>query len=133
MANYEACARSNYVRFTDVTKAKIICGQAGCGVELSPGSDGRYTVLCPEGLPREILDESGEELGDFPFLIAALMEPNEVIVFIEGGHEKLCYVSGYGLAVRADGECDSIDLGTAIMEIAKGLAPAGVTVTEPEY
>jgi len=84
-------------------------------------------------LPREILDDAGEELGDFPFLIADLMEPNEVIVFIEGGHEKLCYVSGYGLTIRADGDWDSVDLGTAVMEIAKRLAPVGTTVTEPEY
>gem|GEM_PF-6452295 len=41
MANYESCARSNYVRFTDVKKAELLCNQAGCDVELAPGAEGR--------------------------------------------------------------------------------------------
>lgn len=133
MANYEAVARSNYVRFRDVAEVNALLARIAAGAELTEEQDGRHALLCCDGLPRDVQDDdTGEDLGDFPFLVAALMQPGEVIVWMDTGHEKMRYVSGYGLAINADGDSRFINL-EEIEDKAKELAPAGTEITSPAY
>lgn len=110
MANYYSAARTNYVEIEDME---------GLAEALEPFSD---VMICQEPSHPNIVcflgsDESGWPTADEdgvefdPFVqITPFMKPDQVLVLIETGHDRLRYVSGYAMACHSDGRAVTLDL-----------------------
>lgn len=72
------------------------------------------------GIPNEICIETTGEPHEIDFLdsVAELLEPEETLIIMEAGHEKLVYVAGGAVAIRSNGERLSIGLND-IYQLAK--------------
>jgi len=106
---YGAC-RSNYFRVTSVERLKELCRQGGLGGDaVWVQADGSVGFGGDNFLPCELFDEEGGESiegQEFAHEICKILEPGEVVICMESGHEGLRYCSGSSIAFRmgADGE-----------------------------
>lgn len=133
MANYSSVARTNYVRFADVDKVRAICETADLKLtEREHEGVKEYTILSDDGFKMEIdVNGDGNEVDTLDAL-AACLDENQVLIFVETGREKLCYLTGFAIAINREGERRGIDL-SDIVSLAAELAPAGARITSPEY
>jgi hypothetical protein len=133
MANYIAAARSNYFRVND--EAAFEAALEGLEVELIRDSAGRVGLISTQaddaGWPSSVYDEETGEHEEIyvPGIVSEHLADDEVAVFIEVGHEKMVYLSGFALAINNQGETREVSL-SAIYPLAREL---GQSVTEAEY
>lgn len=113
MANYDATARSNYVKLSNPEAAIRIAKAAGIRVSKSNLHPDLYCFLSENegGWPSTLcdIDNTGEET-DFSFEenIMPYVEEGEVLVLMEAGAEKLRYIIGAAVAMQRKGEKVSV-------------------------
>lgn len=133
MSDYYAAARTNYFRLRNEIEAEAWAQR--WGFELSPHSEAPF-LFCflsdsEYGWPDAPCDEDGDET-DGPSLeeqFSEIAAPDEVVIMMETGAEKLRYLVGYATAIR-NGETIKINL-RDIYELAK--AKWGVEPTEARW
>lgn len=133
MANYWGAGRSNYVRVTSLEKAKKIALLYGCTLyekdewvtfiansEYGDVNSGFYidneedinlyldiTGKAPDE-PIEFYKD--QELPDFAEVVAGLLEPDEVFIWLHVGSEKSRYIMAYGIAINSNKDQVRINL-----------------------
>lgn len=113
MGNYNATARSNYVRVKNLAEVRRLLAERApeitiCESHKNPGTvaflvggmsdTGCWPSIYPldaDGRPDD--DAVPDEFGDF---LAPHLEEGEVLILVEAGAEKLRYVAGWARAVR---------------------------------
>lgn len=139
MANYYGAARSNYVRIKDMPG--LVEALKPWPIIISPKNDNPLNVCFlsddPDGAgwPSRCWDDgdNDETEWDTTKFIAPFMEPDQVLIIEEAGHEKLRYVTGWAEATRSDGRQvfvninDIYDKAAAVFEIPRA------NITEATY
>lgn len=112
MANWNGCARSNYVRVRD-RELFLAWAQSLPDVEIVE-KEGAFALLATTDDGSWSLLRSREDQEDEPIDLAAEMAEHlvvgEVCIFQEVGAEKLRYLSGSALAVNRAGETLQISI-----------------------
>jgi len=152
MANYYGVGRSNYVRVSDLEKAKKIALLYGCTLvekeewvtfvaDTEDGDVNSGLYLTDEEDIKLFLDVTGkspdnpiefyhdQELPDFAETVAGILEPNEVFVWVHAGSEKSRYINAYGVAINSLKERVLINL-DSIYEQAAHLG-SEITIAAP--
>lgn len=136
MADYMASARSNYFRVKDVEGFKKWLGENGLGCYESDGQPGQFMIFPDDGghgdWPTIFRTDpsTGQEYDvDLFDELSRHLHNEDVAVLMEAGAEKLCYVSGWAVAVNSKGDRVEIAL-SDIYERAKHL---GKNITEATY
>lgn len=140
MANYQATARSNYVKIKDMEGLKkalkpfdiAIWEQDGMvGFGQSEMSDGGWPGWC---LISVADDEPEEEIEFDPAIqICPFMEEGQVLVMMESGHEKLRYVQGHAQAFNTKGGYVQLILRDIYQMAADKFGVPLATITHAEY
>jgi len=134
MSNYYGYARSNYFKVKDKEQFKQLC--SNLNVEMIEKDD-KVGFICSEddcgSLPSSVYDEINEDDVDIDLIdeISNHLVEGEVAVMMESGHEKLCYVTGYAVAVNWKGEEISISLNDIYEKAQKELG--GENISRAEY
>lgn len=136
MANWYGAARSNYFRVKDEEAFKkdmaelagvdvryrdepALALPAGEATDHDAQPPRRFAIFDAygEGWPtptRNLFDGEGDRVGeeelDLFGLVASHLADGEVAVFQEAGAEKQRYVTGFALAINADGETITVDI-----------------------
>lgn len=140
MANWYGAARSNYFKVKDVQAFQEAMDAIDIIIMDGEGEQAGLVAVAPDpdtsddgGWPRCTLDEeTGEDLDiDVPSTVALHLTEDSVAVFMQSGHEKLRYVSGYAEAVDHTGERVSVSL-SDIYKIAAAQFKSK-TITEATY
>jgi hypothetical protein len=107
MANWYGAARSNYVKIKDLNGLKKALEPFNININEDKG-DGFVCFLCDDSSdgawPSYSEDDEGNEL-DFNFAeyVVPYMAPDQVLITMESGAEKLRYITGYAEAYHSDG------------------------------
>lgn len=127
MANYEMTARTNYFKVKDEEAYKEFLGRF-YGLEDIVSSEDKdlHCIIFDESLPDE--DENEEEVS-FLSELSKYLADGWVLVYMESGHEKHRYVTGFATAINNKGETRHISL-ESIYSLANEL---GDNVTEAAY
>jgi hypothetical protein len=133
MANYYGSARTNYFPVRDEAAAEAWAKRWGfemCRHNLKPGL---FCFLSEHegGWPDAEYDDDGEQI-DGPSLdeqFSEIAAPDEIVIMMEAGAEKLRYLVGYATAIR-NGETIQIGLND-IYQLAK--AKWGVEPTKAQW
>jgi hypothetical protein len=133
MADWYGHARTNYFRVKDKEKFDKWAKSIG---DLRVGADdkGRVALFSEDeygGWPRSIYDEETDEYEDIDIYgqVAGHLAKGAVAVFQEVGAEKLRYLTGFAVAVNAEGETVEISLD----DIYRLAEPLGDEVTVAEW
>lgn len=124
MANYEASARTNYVKVSDLDGLKSALEPFQLTL-IESSEEGYYCLLCEyEGGWSEVIYNDEDEDVTFDFLehVMPYVEVGQVLVSQEVGYEKLRYLVGVSAAFirRADNSVDSISINLdEIYDLAK--------------
>jgi hypothetical protein len=114
MANWYGAARSNYVEIKDIDGLKKAIGTFDINV-IEAARKGFVCFLGGEGSdgawPSYSIDDEGNEL-EFSFAehVVPYMAPNQVLITMEAGAEKLRYITGYAEAYHSDGRVVAVSL-----------------------
>ena len=111
MANYEGVARSNYFQVLDVDAFRTWAKELDLEVIedadepnavglISHTDDGTWPACDPETM-KDI---------DFGRLLAQHLAPGQIAILMEIGHERMCYLGGYAVAINSEGRQVSISL-----------------------
>lgn len=122
MANYYASWRSSYFKVNNLAEFKEAMHRIPC-VEVVEGTGdnvGKVALLQDNsgdgcGITQFYDDPDTKEERDFYQDVAVHLQDDQVAVFMEAGAERLRYIVGYAVAVRADGRV----LTTSIHDIFK--------------
>ena len=145
MANYVATARTNYfaVRDEEAFRAFVTRCSEDITIITRPAREVRIEGVPPDlplfglvffdevGIPTMIYhsDRDEDEDIDFAAELSAHLAPGWVAELREIGSEKLCYLTGYVIAVNADGQQVRISLD----DIHKRASRLGTHYTPAEY
>lgn len=139
MANYICAYRTNYFRVTDENKyAELFQRLSGEDlVDFSKTTDDGKTILHGFGGYGGLSYAEGDDddaggIDEFMRDLQSILPDDEAAEYIEGGNEKLRYVTGYALFVTSE-EAHWIDLGSWFRDQAKGYFGKENRVTEPMY
>lgn len=148
MANYEAKARSNYFRVKDMATFQAWVEGRGLTLLHSPalhgiaptGSDVHRVGITPEDCSdtgswpnQEFNDETGQfDDIDLYGELAEHLQDDSIAILQEIGNEKLCYLTGYAVAINSRGETAEVSL-QSITELARRQFGSEVEITAPEY
>lgn len=116
MANYYGAGRTNAFRVKDVAALKGALESADVEVvEEGPGTAVVLLVNDPDGggyWGTAIFDDDGECVDELfvPDMIAEHLDDGQVAVFVHAGAEKLCYITGYSIAVHSSGQQVRVEL-----------------------
>ena len=138
MANWYGTARSNYFLVKDDQKFLEWASTLPIDAEkCNSGEDeGKWMIYSTEqdsgGWPSYRYDEESEEYieVDWPSVLSAHLQENEVAILMEAGAEKLRYVTGVATAIAWTGEVISLSLSDIYRQASEGF---GVPVTMAEY
>jgi len=136
MANYTAAARSNYFRVKNQNAFRRWCDRLNLEI-LKPDEDGPqpFFAIAPSdddtGCWPSLHPESDEEF-DIPHELALHLDPRDVAILMQSGHEKLRYITGFATVVRADGRTFSISL-LDIYDRAREEFGQDLSITEAIY
>lgn len=121
MANYDAKCRTNYFRVKDPDAFRELLKRlSDIGIECQDDERG-FVLLCDEGpWPQSMEDpDTGEDVDfDVVDFVSEHLPDGEVAIFQEAGGEKLCYLTGFSIAVNSKGERLSVDMND-IMRLVK--------------
>jgi hypothetical protein len=138
MANYEATTRSNYFRVKDAPAFEAWCRSLGLEFwtearEEAP-DDAFYAITADTGdccgWPSCRIDN--DEDIDFPEDLAGHLDPRDVAIVFEVGHEKLRYITGVAIAVHPDGRTVAVSLNDIYARARKAFGRK-LTITEGSY
>jgi hypothetical protein len=139
MSNWTGAARSNYVRFTDIEGLRQALRPFDISIEDGwEGMEGMHALFSQDSdtgawpITTYVEDEDGEREVEFDpvALICPFMAPDQVLVMVEAGHEKLRYITGHAIAYNAKGE----SVGLSLLEIYGRAEEAfGLKTTAAEY
>lgn len=146
MANWNGSARSNYVKIKDIDGLKAAIAPFEVTIEehgsnpllgfcfLSTDEYGGWpgTVSIWRG---DTADEEVEEEVTFdPVVqICPFMEPDQILVLLEAGAEKLRYITGVATAFSATGDIIQISLEDIYALAAKTFGVEQTGITRAEY
>jgi hypothetical protein len=109
MANYEATARTNYFRVKDGRAFEEWCRVNHLDFRTEPvDGESSYAVSGEDGWPSYNPD-TGEDLYIHKEITKHL-DPRDVAIFFEVGHEKLRYLAGCAIAVDPDGRTVTVNI-----------------------
>lgn len=119
MANYVAFSRSSYFKVRDKEDFEKFCEK--WGIELlskTTKEETLYGFIGPDewGIPSAYYDKETDDMvydeeGDgFLKDLAKQLDPEWVAIFQEIGYEKMRYLVGYSVAVKANGEIEYTDM-----------------------
>jgi hypothetical protein len=114
MANWYGAARSNYVKIKDINGLKKALEPFNINVNEDKG-DGFVCFLCGDSSdgawPSYSEDDEGNELEfSFAKYVVPYMAPDQVLITMEAGAEKLRYITGYAEAYHSDGRMVGLSL-----------------------
>ena len=126
MANYYGAARSNYVRVKDEVGLRLAL--AGFDIDIAPMGDTPTTVCFLSrgdgGWPSTAYVEDGDEIEFDPSVqILPYLEPDQVLIMMESGSEKLRYLVGAASAYHTDGRQLHMRLSDIYENAAKARSP----------
>lgn len=139
MANWYGTARSNYVRIKDMDGLRKALAPFPITIE---EQDDKVCFLSEEqdsgGWPSwaylEDEDDSKREVEfDATSCICPYMQEGEVLVMMEAGAEKMCYVSGSAVAFNHNGDYVAIYLTDIYQKAADAFGVDRAAITEAEY
>ncbi len=111
MANYEGVARSNYFQVLDVDAFRTWAKNLDLEVitdDDEPNAVGLISHTEDGTWPACDL-ETMEDI-DFGRLLAQHLAPEQIAILMEIGHERMCYLGGYAVAINSEGREVSISL-----------------------
>lgn len=140
MANYYAFARSNYFRVKDAATFTEWCQRRRLDywTKEFDGIGLRYAISPAEGedaeWPHFEIDESTDEAIEIDIAaeLPTYLHPEDIAILIQVGWEKLRYLTGDAVGIRADGKRVYLCLDD-IYDRAEGLLDDGMVVTEAAY
>jgi hypothetical protein len=114
MANWYGAARSNYVKIKDINGLK----KALEPFDININEDTEGGLVCflrgdsSDGAwPSYSEDDEGNELEfSFENYVVPYMAPNQVLITMEAGAEKLRYITGVACAYHSDGGVVAVSL-----------------------
>lgn len=138
MANFYGSARSNYVK-VDASKLEALealfpietVTKDGRTAILSQDEAGTPSIFIEDGDQEDWLDllgvENADNIDDLGLLdvIHLVLQPGEIIVWLEVGAEKLRYLTGLAIAINDQGE--------VVKRISIGDVYEGTDWTRAEY
>lgn len=143
MANYYATTRSNYFRVKNTNAFEDWCSERSLE-NWDKEIDGETyhaisadTADCggwPSSALQEIEDGVEEHVEiDFAAELADHLDPRDVAIIFEVGHEKLRYVSGYATAIRSDGQTHHLSLHDIYDQAREAFKDPALQITEACY
>lgn len=140
MSQWSGAARSNYVRIADMPGLIKSLEPFMPSIEISPNAAPDESTVCfladagGEGWPTWGQDEDENEIEfNAAEHICPFMEPNQVLVLMESGAEKLCYVSGHASAYHSDGREVHLSLTDIYKMAADAFDLSVLDITACEY
>lgn len=136
MGTYTGTARTNFFRVVDRAAADALedwCERTSNKLHCHPTVPLCYMVSGQDDsgdFNFTYEDEEGDEVSAWWDSICHVLAEGECLVAMASGAEKLCYVSGHAVAMKADGSHVEISL-TDIYALA--LKTLGVSPTPAEY
>lgn len=123
MANYESVTRSNYFHVKDEDAfSKFMDTVSGDDMHCWSDKDEDGNTLHAFGCYGSIYGVPiGAEENDFDFFLSGLQKhiaPEDAVILMESGHEKLQYVTGYATIITA-GDIETISIYDFAMAKAK--------------
>lgn len=112
MASYTAAARSNYFRVRDPKAFRRWCDRLNLDI-IQPDEDGPepfFAITLSDddtGCWPSFHPDTDEEI-DIHQELAPHLDPRDVAILMQSGHEKLRFITGFATAVVADGRTVSI-------------------------
>jgi len=134
--NYTLHARSNYFRVRDPKRFKRWCRYFGLdywtGKEIPGSEDEAYAIAADnsDGWP-STHPETGDEF-DFDAELAKHLDPRDIALLYQIGHEGLRFISGHSSAIHADGRAVHVGLHT-IHDLARETFGNEVVITQACY
>jgi hypothetical protein len=141
MANWTGCARSNYFLVKDLEAfrkaladidVEIVGQSANPNDEIEAGDPVALLSKTDNGdWPTMYYNEATDEQEDIDLfdIVAQHLADDEVTVFVEAGHEKMAYITGYATAINNKGQHRMVSL-DHIYDLARELGP---NVTEASF
>lgn len=138
MANYYGVARSNYFKVRDAAGFKSWVAEFG-GVEVK--EEGEHVMLLSGDYDSggwSIVENTDDDMEiidvvDFATRMSAHLQPGQVAVFMEIGHEKLRYLVGYAVAVDSHGRTVVVGLDDIYKKAAEEFGVPLSDITSAEY
>jgi len=136
MANYTGTARTNFFQVVDQAAADELeawCEKTGNVLHTHGGVPLCFMVSGESeagDFNFNYEDEEGDEVSAWWDTICHVLAEDECLVAMDAGAEKLCYVSGHALAMKADGSHVSLSL-IDIYDMAR--KTLGIDPTPAEY
>ena len=137
MGNYYAATRSNYFRVKDARAFKAWCRK--CHLEFWTGDqqgddpdEEFFAVSAGAGDGWPTFDPEQEAEIAFTAALGAHLDPRDVAILFEAGHEKLRYVFGEAIAVHPDGRTVSVSLNDIYPRARKAFGRR-LSITEGTY
>ena len=111
MANYEGVARSNYFQVLDVNAFRTWAKDLELEVIENTDEPGAVGLIShtDDGTWPACNLETMEDI-DFGRLLAQHLAPGQIAILMEIGHERMCYLGGYAVAINSEGRQVSISL-----------------------
>lgn len=137
MANYYACARSNYFQVKDLEAFKKEIETPS--IEIHEEGEKGICILFYEGIISDYYDENGEDYIEINWadIFKRHLKEFQVAVFMESGAEKLRYIVGYAIAYSWTGETVEVNLnsiyGLAGEKFGTGVFGAPLDISLAEY
>lgn len=135
MASYTAAARSNYFRVKNPKAFRRWCDRLNLDI-LMPDDAGPepFFAITPSsdtGSWPSFHPDTDEEI-DIHQELAPHLDPRDVAILMQSGHEKLRFITGFATAVHADGRCITISL-RDIYDRAREEFGQDLSITEAIY
>jgi hypothetical protein len=139
MGDWYGHARSNYVRVTDVEALEA--SLKPFDVAIIKGSDkneGKVYLISNDDKGGWPSSYYSEEKGDYVEFdpathICPFMDTGEVLVMMEAGAEKTCYITGIAQAYNSKGEYTQVSLGDIYEKAAEKFKVERTAITNCEY
>lgn len=145
MANYEASARTNYFRVTDEEKYnELFENLVGDEWEVEDFTKTENGVILhgfgsfgsiDYRVPNDDADEDFDDDYDFDQFLTELQKilpDDEAFIYMEAGHEKLCYINGFSIVVTKD-NIEYVGIRNGAIETARRLLNNKAFETQMEY
>jgi hypothetical protein len=137
MANWYGAARSNYIKIKDINGLEEALEPFD--INISKDRDGEFVCLLSgdssDGAwPSYSEDDEGNEL-EFNFIthVVPYMAPDQVLIVMEAGAEKLRYITGYAEAYHSDGRMVGLSLHDIYALAEKEFGVAHSYISPAEY
>lgn len=130
MANYECAVRTNYFHVKDEFAFKELMGKVVCsedGLDIFERKDEKGETIYGFGCYGSIMgiategeDEDEYSYDKFIGELQKVIEPNDAIIILEAGNEKLCSIGMYADVITSEG-CNILNLEHMAVESAKNM------------